>query len=226
MEHERNDPHESARRAASWAGVPLVAAAWQGLERYAGWLVEEAIPAGGLGPREADRVWDRHIADSLTFARPWGDSGPASLLDVGSGVGLPGIPLALVYPATRVMLLDRGGRRTRMLDRIVRILELPGVAVIRRQAGEVSGRFDGVTFRASLPPPDALALSARLLLPDGVAVLGLSRRAERPDGIDALVGTAGTLDLDLEVVSVPPEVLDAPSWLLMIRRSGHTSPSG
>ena len=62
---------EAARSAAKWAGHPLSDDSAELLEAYALWLEAEAIPAGGLGPREADRLWSRHIADSLLFAAAW-----------------------------------------------------------------------------------------------------------------------------------------------------------
>ena len=84
-----NQPEAAAR----WCGLELSQQQIDALSEYAEWLVAEAIPAGGLGPREASRIWDRHIADSLVFATAWRDvEVPHELLDIGSGVGLPESP--------------------------------------------------------------------------------------------------------------------------------------
>jgi 16S rRNA (guanine527-N7)-methyltransferase len=191
------------------------------LERYAEWLVEEAIPAGGLGPREGDRVWGRHVADSVSFAAAWRDAAPPTdLLDVGTGVGLPGIPLAIIWPTTHVVLLDRGGRRTRLLERAVRVLGLENVVVSQGDAFAVADEWSAVTFRGSVKAPEAVGLSARLLDVPGTAVLGLSRRSEPPDRTRDLMGVATALSMEPEVVGIPSEILDGPAWLLIMRISG------
>jgi 16S rRNA (guanine527-N7)-methyltransferase len=179
-------------------------------------LVDEAIPAGGLGPREAGRLWPRHIADSLTFAVAW-DEQPEEILDVGTGVGLPGIPLAILFPETMITLLDRGGRRIRLLHRAVRVLELGNVVIAQGDAFAVADEWGGLTFRGSISPPEAIGLTNRLLVPGSRAVLGLSRRQERPDRADDLVSLSAALGIEAEVRSVPHEVLDGPSWLLIMR---------
>jgi 16S rRNA (guanine527-N7)-methyltransferase len=210
------DSIAKAVRAASWAGAPLDEPQADALQQYADWLIAEAIPAGGLGPREAGRLWGRHLADSLTFAAGWGDHPPDELLDVGSGVGLPGIPLAILWPETLVTVLDRGGRRTRLLHRAVRILALPNVVVAQADVFAVADEWEALTFRGAVKPQEAVGLSARLLVPGGTAVLGLSRRADPPERTRDLTGIAGALGLRTSVREVPPEILDGPAWLLIM----------
>jgi 16S rRNA (guanine527-N7)-methyltransferase len=190
------------------------------LHHYADWLRAEAIPAGGLGPREGERVWARHLADSLLFAVGWRNQTPAEILDVGTGVGLPGIPLSILWPDTRVTLLDRGGRRVRLLHRIVRLLALPNVIIAQGDALAVADEWEGLVARGALRAPEMVGLSSRLLSPGGCTVLGLSRQAAPPDRTRDLVGIAEALGLAPELVEVPAEVLDAPAWLLIMRRSG------
>lgn len=213
---------EVVRRAARWAGVHISAEQETRLVRYADWLVEEAIPAGGLGPREAGRIWSRHLADSLTMAVAWrGSVPPAELLDVGSGAGLPGIPLAIMWPATRITLLDRGGRRVRLLRRGVRILDLPNARIEQGDVFSVADEWEAVTFRGAVTPPEAVGLSARLLPVGGTAVLALSRRAEHPSRAEELEGIARMLGLSAAVVEVPHEVLDGNAWILIIKSCGN-----
>jgi len=207
---------EYARRAAEYAGISLTVAQEAALVRYADWLVTEAIPAGGLGPREGERVWPRHIADSLVFAAGWPDQ-PEEILDVGTGVGLPGIPLSIAFPDTMVTLLDRGGRRIRLLHRVARVLNLPNVVIAQGDAFSVADEWAGLAFRGSIPPPEAMGLANRLLVPGSTAVLGLSRRAEEPERARDLVSLASALGLEAEVRPVPEEVLDGNSWLLIMR---------
>lgn len=206
-----------AARAASWSGYDLSTEAADALGVYAGWLIDEAIPAGGLGPREGKRIWGRHIGDSITFAAGWPDEPPHEILDAGSGVGLPGIPLAVLWPESRVTLLDRGGRRTRLLTRAVRILGLTNVVVARGDVFDVADEWEGLVFRGSVRAPEAVGLSARLLSVPGRAVLGLTRRPQPPDRARDLVTVAEAMGLDAEIVGVPPDILDGPAWLLIMR---------
>jgi 16S rRNA (guanine527-N7)-methyltransferase len=209
---------EVVRNVAEWAGFPLSSDQEEALSAYADWLLREAIPAGGLGPREGERVWDRHLADSLAFACAWrGRTPPNEILDVGSGVGLPGIPLAILWPDTVITTLDRAGRRIRLLRRATRVAGLTNVSVAQGDAFSVADEWESVVFRGAIKAPEAVGLSARLVEVGGTAVLGLSRRPEEPsDGRD-LVNLAGALGLEAEVVEVPAKVLDATAWLLIMR---------
>jgi len=212
---------QAAIVAADWAGTPLSQRQLVRLHRFSRWLVEEAIPAGGLGPRETSRVWRRHIADSLTFGVAFHANPPPEILDVGSGVGLPGIPLALAFPDTTVTLLDRGGRRIRLLRRVVRILELTNVVIEQADVYSVADdHWHAMTYRGAVSAPEAVGLTSKLLADDGTSVLGLSTRPERPERADELIGIAAALGLDADLRRVPNEVLDGGAWLLMMRRRG------
>lgn len=207
---------EYARKAAEFAGISLTQPGTKALESYGQWLLEEAVPAGGLGPREGDRIWPRHIGESLAFASAW-DEAPHEILDVGTGVGLPGIPLAIAWPETVVTLLDRGGRRIRLLHRVVRKLSLPNVVIAQGDAFSVADEWGGLTFRGSIPPPEAVGLGNRLLEPGATAVLGLSRRPEEPERASDLISLITALGMEGELRKVPEEVLDDSSWLLIMR---------
>ena len=195
------------RRAAEWAGTSLDAEQLASLVSYADWLIEEAIPVGGIGPDEANRIFDRHVADSLVFAAGWLES-PATLIDVGSGVGLPGIPLAIAAPETSVTLLDRSQRQTDLARRAIRILALEEVSVVTGDAAHHHQRYKAAVFRASYPADQALAVAVRLLEPNGVAVIGLHRGPSRPTIPDAIP------DTKIEILETNEGILDSPAWLL------------
>lgn len=215
-----SDSIDLARRAAAWCGRGLDSAQEDLLAQYAAWLGSEAIPAGGLGPREGERIWARHLGDSLLFAVGWRSDPPQEVLDIGTGVGLPGIPLAILWPSTRVTLLDRGGRRVRLLHRAVRMLALPNVVIAQGDAFAVADEWSGMVARGALRAPEMVGLSSRLLSAGGCAVLGLSRQATPPDRTRDLIGVAEALGLEPELVGVPGDILDGPAWLLIMRRSG------
>jgi 16S rRNA (guanine527-N7)-methyltransferase len=199
--------HAALLAAAGWAGIDLSEPQLRTLNRFRRWLGDEAIAMGGLGPGEHVRVVDRHLADSLVFAEAWRGWTPETLIDVGSGVGLPGIPLAVAMPEAAIVLLDRSERRCRLARRAVRMLELENVEVLNADVGEVVTRSDVATFRAALPPAEAFRVGSRLVSPGGMVVVAASRtRAPSrpfPDGAD--------------LIEVPDGVLDSPSWLLRMR---------
>ncbi len=173
------------------------------LQRYRQWLSTEAVEAGGIGPNELDRIDHRHIGDSLLFAGGFQGT-PATVLDVGSGVGLPGIPLAVVMPDTRFTLLDRAGRRVDLMKRATRILDLDNVEVVLGDIADWEQPVDSVVSRASLSPEQALTDFRRILNPDGVAVVGGSWAGRpRVEGFQPL--------------EIPATVLDQRVWLLIMR---------
>jgi 16S rRNA (guanine(527)-N(7))-methyltransferase RsmG len=190
-------------RCADWAGRELSPGQISTLDRYREWLLTEAVEAGGIGPNEAVRVDNRHIGDSLLFAGGFRDT-PRLILDVGSGVGLPGIPLSIVMPDTRFTLLDRSGSRVDLMRRVARMLDLPNIEIVHGDISDWRTKVDGIVSRASLSPEQALVSFSRILGPDGTAVVG---------GSWAAPPVVGGFDL----LEVPGTVLDQKVWLLIMR---------
>ena len=195
-----------------WLGATLAPAQYEQLEILASWLAGEAAAAGGIGPDEHGRMWARHLADSLTFAGGWVDAPPPDqLLDVGAGVGLPGIPLAILWPNTLVTLLDRSGRRVDLAQRAVRRLGLNNVEVRQGDVLSETGVWQGVVFRAVFPPERARQVADGLLDEAGTAVIGLRGAANRR------AATLVTMDQrSTRIVDVPATVLDGAVSLLIM----------
>ena len=206
--------HVDARlnRAAAWAGLELDAAKRRLLCEFGAWLAREGIAAGGIGPGEAPRMIDRHVADSLVFAGGW-NAAPARVLDVGAGVGLPGIPLAIALPETAFTLLDRSQRRCVLARRAIRVLGLHNVTVEQLDVDRLATAWPAMVFRASLAPERALVAAAPLLEPLGCAVVGLSRSAAPGQVPDPPAGTV------LDLLHAEPGVLDSEAWLLRMTRT-------
>ena len=112
---------------------------------------------------------ERHTADSLALL-PWVTGRVA---DVGSGAGLPGIPLAIARPSVPVVLIERSTRKCAFLQHAVIELELPNVDVVARDAGHYAApeAFDTITIRAVAPPSKAWDLVRHLLEPGGSLLL-------------------------------------------------------
>lgn len=195
------------RQVAVTVGRSLSPAQSDILVKFRQWLAGEAIPAGALGPAEMDRLDDRHIADSLLFLHGWcRDGGPETIWDLGSGAGLPGIPLAVLLPDTRVRLVDRSRKRGALLRRGVRVLGLDNVDVEEADVEDLTGTTPMIVSRASLSPDRLSPVVRDHLVPGGVAVAGgswVSRPREVPPG--------------WEVKEIPPDSLDRSIWLLIMR---------
>lgn len=195
-----------------WLGLELDDGQRLALLRYEQWLGDEAIPAGGIGPGEGDRLLDRHILDSLTFLAGFPEE-VASAVDVGGGVGLPSIPLAIVRPETEFTLVDRSARRTDLAARAVRILGLENVGVEAKDVSALAPTFDVALFRASLPIQTAAMALNNCLQPLGTGLFAVSRHSDRPELPSAPEGITFSLSLEGD------RVLASPFWLLKMRYS-------
>ena len=153
---------------------------------YADFLVGPGIERGLLGPREADKVWDRHIINCAVVAEPDLEviCTGARIADIGSGAGLPGLVWALARPDVSLVLIESLLRRVTFLTECIAALELTDrVQVVRARAEEAAmspGSFDVVTARAVAPLGNVARWAAPLLLPDGtlVAIKGESAQEE------------------------------------------------
>jgi 16S rRNA (guanine527-N7)-methyltransferase len=121
------------------------------IQAFAEFLVGAGIERGLIGPREGERIWDRHIFNCLPITQliPNG----ASLFDIGSGAGLPGVVIALARPDLQVTLIEPLERRVEFLNEAV--AAIPNLAfpiqVIRGRAQDVKKSADFVTARAVAP---------------------------------------------------------------------------
>lgn len=210
-----SDPVRQLHAVSAWCGLRLDASQVTKLERYAGWLADEALIAGGIGPGEAPRVWDRHVVDSLTFLFPLATLTEGSVADLGSGVGLPGLVMAIARPELTFALWDRSQRRVELVQRAIRMLRLENVTAERGDINRLGGEWEAVTMRAVLPAATAVDVVRSLLAPGGVGVIGGSRSTNEVDP------TIRGLGPDVEIVQVPPDILDSPAWLLMIGPRDH-----
>lgn len=149
------------------------------LSHYVDILASRGIDWGIIGPREADRLWERHVLNSLALV----DLIPKGIevADVGSGGGLPGVPLAITRPDLRVTLIEPLLRRSEFLQGVVDELGLEDrVEVHRTRAEDARQKFDAVTCRAVASLDKLLKWCSPLFLPDGTlyALKGVSAAEE------------------------------------------------
>ncbi|MFF7648819.1 16S rRNA (guanine(527)-N(7))-methyltransferase RsmG [Streptomyces sp. NPDC007983] len=140
--------------------------------RYGELLADVGVTRGLIGPREVPRLWERHLLNCAVLSEVVPEE--VTVCDVGSGAGLPGIPLALTRPDLQITLLEPLLRRTNFLREVVELLGLDHVTVVRGRAEEVLGKLPPmhvVTARAVAPLDRLAGWGVPLLRPYGEMLL-------------------------------------------------------
>ncbi|HEV2540702.1 MAG TPA: 16S rRNA (guanine(527)-N(7))-methyltransferase RsmG [Frateuria sp.] len=160
--------------------------------------------------RDPAEMVTRHLLDSLSIL-PYVRG--ATLADLGTGPGLPGIVLAIAAPGRQVLLVDSNGKKVRFLREAIRALKLEGVRAVQSRVEDVQGQFECVTARAFASLADMLGWGGHLLAPDGVWLAMKGKPAE-----DELPGIPTGFELRARhALHVPG--LDAERHLLVLGRA-------
>lgn len=190
-------------------------------QRYVDLLTEHGVVRGLIGPREVDRLWERHVLNSAVVAEliPTG----ATVVDVGSGAGLPGVPLALARPDLTLTLLEPMARRIAWLAEVITDLEID-VTIVRGRAEEPAirrqlGMADVVTARAVAPLAKLAAWCLPLVRPGGLllALKGDSASEELTRDADLVRRAGGS---EQSVVSCGAGVVPVPTTVIVVKRAG------
>jgi 16S rRNA (guanine527-N7)-methyltransferase len=169
------------------------------INRYVDILTSTAVEWGLLGPREADRIWNRHILNCAVLGSLI--TADSSVADVGSGAGLPGIPLALLRPDLRVTLIEPLLRRFTFLDQTVDGLGIADrVQVVRSRAEDHHETYDFVVARALAPVGRLIGWCNPLRTKDGV-ILALKGESAA-DEVAAAKRQLEAAELNAEVLMV------------------------
>ena len=139
------------------------------IQRYAELLKGAGIERGLIGPKEGDRIWERHIANCIPITTILPEN--VRLVDIGSGAGLPGIVIALARPDLKVSLVEPLQRRVDFLNEVVAKLGIP-VEVIRGRAERVKKQFEIVTARAVAPLEKLINISWHMI-PKGGSLMAM-----------------------------------------------------
>ncbi|TFV62230.1 UNVERIFIED_ORG: 16S rRNA (guanine(527)-N(7))-methyltransferase RsmG [Bacillus sp. AZ43] len=201
-------------------------AALPAAEQYVARLASDGVVRGLIGPREVSRLWERHVLNSAAVAEAVPDG--ARVVDVGSGAGLPGIPLGLARPDVELTLVEPMSRRVEFLDQTVAALDRPGGRpwrVVRGRAEERSvvsavGPVDVVTARAVAPLPRLVGWCRGLMRPGTqlVALVG-ARALEELPGMLPQLAAAGMRDVHPRAVGA--ELGDAATTVVVMTRGAR-----
>jgi 16S rRNA (guanine527-N7)-methyltransferase len=192
------------------------------LDRYARILGTDGVTQGLIGPREAPRLWERHLLNCAVVVVPSPGLVPVGsfVADVGAGAGLPGLVWALVRPDLRVVLIEPLLRRATFLERTVDALGLAGrVVVARDRAEQMAGTLavDVATARA-VAPLDRLAAWTLPLLRPGGSLLALKGRSAEQEIVRTAEALQGLGAESAELVTVGVDVVPEPTRVVVVRR--------
>ncbi len=180
-------------------------------------LLAEGERRGLIGPREGARLWERHLLNSAAVV-PFLPAG--SVIDVGSGAGLPGLVVAAMLPEREIVLVETMERRAAWLTEAADRLGLDRVRVVRARAEALHGQetAEAVTARAVAPLPKLARWCEPLLAPGGAMLLLKGRSAA--DEVAAATTDLRALRLEAEVLEAP--TLDGlePTRVVRVTRAG------
>ncbi|HYY78661.1 MAG TPA: 16S rRNA (guanine(527)-N(7))-methyltransferase RsmG [Actinomycetes bacterium] len=187
-----------------------------------------AVERGFLGPREGERLRERHLNDALGLATIRAPKPGEQWADLGSGVGLPGLPLAAAFPSTSFTLVDAQRRRLDWAADTAQALGLGNVSFVHARLedygrGPARGRFDVATARALGPLPVVAELGLPLLRIGGLLIVPrgqpTAEELQRAGRACALLG--GRLEPGVHNPSSP---IDRVSFVVIMTKIAATSP--
>jgi 16S rRNA (guanine527-N7)-methyltransferase len=188
----------------------------------------EAVDLGFLGPHEGERLRERHIDDALGLAALRTPNADEQWADLGSGAGLPGLPLAVAFRDTSFTLVDAQRRRLDWVAATAARLGIRNVQVVHARLeeygrGAARERFDVATARALGPLPVVAELGAPLLKVGGMLLVPRGRPSG--DELGRLARAGEILGLEIrDVVHNPSSPIDQLGFVVMMAKTAGTSP--
>ena len=188
---------------------------FQEARAYAEFLKSAGIERGLIGPREADRIWERHILNCIPVSTLMKNG--ATVIDIGSGAGLPGVVIALARPDLKVTLLEPLARRIDFLNGVASELGLD-ITIKKGKAESEKGLFDLVTGRAVAPLPKFVEISWHLVKPGG-AILAMKGEAAQAEIEAFKAGKPPKNAVSVELHQIKLGDLE-PSRIVEVRKAG------
>lgn len=179
-------------------------------------LATTAAERGFIGPKEVERLWERHILNCAVVGEAF--TPDLKVADIGSGAGLPGIPLAIARPDLQITLIEPLLKRSVYLGEVKEALNLDNVTVVRGRAEEQKkGQFDAVTSRAVAPLGQLAGWSLPLVKHGGqmVALKGASVSEELERDRKEVTKAGGG---DVEIFTVGAALAEPTTLIRIVRR--------
>lgn len=155
-----------------------------------------------ISRKDIDNIEVNHVLHSLAIAKFISFKPGSKVLDFGCGGGLPGLPLAVIFPDTHFHLIDRVGKKIKVAREIAEALGLENVSFMHGDSGECHDLFDFVVSRAVMPQAELVKLSRKNI--------SKTQRNALPNGVISLKG--GDLQAELRPLKAMTEVVDVKNY--------------
>ncbi len=155
-----------------------------------------------ISRKDIDNVEINHLLHSLAIAKFIEFKPGSEVLDVGCGGGLPGIPLAILFPGVHFHLIDRIGKKIKVAQEIAKSIGLKNVTFQHGDSGECHDKFDFVVSRAVMHQPDLVRLAKKNI--------SSKQRNALPNGVIALKG--GELAAEISPIKAKTEIIDIDNY--------------
>ncbi len=202
----------------------LFGEAWPAIQQFHAMLRDEGVLRGLVGPREVVRLWERHLVNSAAVVPFLPETG--TIVDVGSGAGLPGVVVAAMRPRGQVVLLEPMERRTDWLSEVVTTIGLGNVTVVRGRAEDQIDLLaaDAVTARAVAALDKLYGWTLPLLKVGGrlVALKGGRAREEADAAVSAGQRLGGAA---AEILVAPTLPGLEPTSVVVVEKTGPGEPA-
>lgn len=196
---------------------------FEAVARFEALLRKHGVTRGLLGPRETERLWERHLLNSAAIV-PFLSDGP--VVDVGSGAGLPGLVVATMEPEREVILIEPMERRVAWLSEVVAILGLRGVQIIRARAEEVWGQVEaGSVMARAVAPVAKLVPWCGPLVSEGGSMLFLKGRSAEEE-VKAARGVLTKTGFSAELLEAATLTGLEPTWVVRLTRGQSVGSGG
>jgi 16S rRNA (guanine527-N7)-methyltransferase len=198
--------HEAWVRDLDAVGLALDPSQLDALYGYTELLTRLAVPRGMIASSDASRLWERHVSDGLRGVAEL----PAEALvaDIGSGAGIPGVPLAIALPTSRFTLIEPRRGRAAFLEAVADEIGLMNLEIVRKPVEDVRGTFDACVARAFSSPSATWEAAQPLLDHRGVLVYWAGEGFDRGP-LDEL-GVPIRLSTRLDLARAGPLVIMGP----------------
>lgn len=156
-----------------------------------------------ISRKDIDNLYEHHVLHSLAIAKFVRFSAGTTVMDIGTGGGFPGIPLAILYPDCQFVLVDSIGKKIKVASAVAEALGLTNVECIQERAEDEKRQFDFVVSRAVMPLPDLVKLVRKNIRHD-------NQHNALPNGLIALKG--GGLDAETAPYKRIVEATPVSNW--------------